>query len=354
MSTSGPDRPEDPTNEPAADPPEAPEAPEPGAGAEPLWPVAAADPPWPVAAAEPPEPAPSVSAFEPPEPPEPGAEPPAPAETARAPEPGAEPPAETARAPEPGAEPPAPAETARAPEPGAAPSESEGARAPGWYPDPDGSGWRRYWDGSNWSSASPEQLSVAASELDGAAVDRRRRIAQVTVVGVVLAAIVAVIVATGSSGRHTTATDVAGASATTAATTSAPATATTTTTSSAPAPVTVAQVHSTLNAFVAAYNARSLAGLSAVFAPSLVRRVIGHSPQNLATALALYAAQFGATPNPDLVLADVKVAPGIGQAGAGAHYGVYAHNRRTRGTMIFHFTASGQKLLIDRLRLTVH
>ena len=118
--------------------------------------------------------------------------------------------------------------------------------------------------------------------------------------------------------------------------------------------MTAAEVTNAVQAYVAAYNARSIAALGALFSPTLVRRAGAGRPQNLATALALYRGQFAVQPNPDLVLANVKVAPGVGQASAGASFGVYAHNRRTRGKIAFHFTASGPVLLIDQLNIHVH
>lgn len=235
---------------------------------------------------------------------------------------------------------PGPAEPAGEPEP-AEPAPAEGEeRAPGWYPDPDGSGWRRYWDGQGWSAASAEQL---AEETAGSGRGWSPLAARLVAVAGVLAVIIVVIVLASASGSHKSSTSSA------TSTPSASATTTTATTASTPAPLAPAQVTAALNAYVSAYNARSIAALGALFSPQLVRRTGNGHPENLAGALAIYRGQFAAEAHPDLVLADVHVAPGVGQASAGALFGVYAHHRRSRGTIAFHFTQSGSQLLIDQL-----
>ena len=108
-------------------------------------------------------------------------------------------------------------------------------------------------------------------------------------------------------------------------------------------------INAALDAYVSAYNARSITAMAALFLTQLVRRTGNRHPENLAGALAIYRGQFATEANPDLRLAVVHLAPGVGQASAGALFGVYEHHRRTRGTIAFHFTQSGPRLLIDQL-----
>lgn len=37
-----------------------------------------------------------------------------------------------------------------------------GSPAPGWYPDPGGTGGQRYWDGQQWTAYAPRQQGVSA------------------------------------------------------------------------------------------------------------------------------------------------------------------------------------------------
>jgi len=230
-------------------------------------------------------------------------------------------------------------------------------RAPGWYPDPDGSGWRRYWDGQGWSSASPEQL---AEESGGAPAGRGRTVAGAVVVAVVIIAVATVILATSSSGSHShqaaavSTTTAARPPTSTRATTTAPSTTTSATASVTAIAVTGPAITKAVDAYVAAYNARSIRQLGALFSPQLVRRTGAGEVQNLARALVVYSGQFAAETTPQLALAGVYVVPGAGQGGAGARFGVYAHGHRTRGTISFHFTQTGSRLLIDRLDIRDH
>jgi hypothetical protein len=238
-----------------------------------------------------------------------------------------------------------------APEPAASPSAPApaegGERPPGWYPDPDGSGWRRYWDGQRWSSASAEQLADETAGSGG----RSPIVARLVVGAGVLALIIVVIVLVSGTSTHTSGT---GSTAAAPPTLHASGTTTSaTTTTSTTAPVAPAQIGAALNAYVSAYNARSITALGALFSPRLVRRTGNGHPENLAGALTIYRGQFAAEAHPDLVLADIHMTSGVGQASAGALFGVYAHHRRSRGTIAFHFTQSGSQLLIDQLVVRV-
>ncbi len=248
-------------------------------------------------------------------------------------------------------------------EPGDAPAEqgaAEPEREPGWYPDPDGSGWRRYWDGKAWATASAEELARAEPkrELPRRGTDGRRNLARAFVALVVVVVVAGVIIAaSGSSTKrsHTASpvvlTTVRSLTPRTATPTS---TATTTITTFTPVHVTAAAVTRALNAYVVAYNARSITALRSLFSPALIRRANNGAPQDLTRAMAVYRGQFSTEANPQLALAGVRVAPGAGHATAGAYFGVYAHNRRTRGTIAFHFVPSGSGLLIDQLNVHDH
>jgi len=276
-----------------------------------------------------------------------------------------------------------PAEGSSPGPPGDAPREA------GWYADPDGSGWRRYWDGSAWAPVTQEQL---AERGDGSS--RGRRMAQIGVIAaVVIAAIVVIVATTGSSGTKHAASTVASttagthATSTTRATTTTRSTSTTrhtsttrrtsttrststtkhtsttrststtkstTTTTGASTPVTAAAITAVVNAYVAAYNSHNIAALRALMSPQLVRHGGNGPPQNLAQALAIYQAQFAAEPNPQLRLAGLHVLPGVGAGSAGARSGVNSHGQRTRGTIAFHMTQTGPRLLIDQLVVRNH
>ncbi len=227
-------------------------------------------------------------------------------------------------------------------------------REPGWYPDPDGSGWRRYWDGTAWATASAEELARAEPKQRDAerpAPDRQRNLIAGLVAVIVVVIIAVVIIAAAGSSKKTNHAASSGASTTARTLTSLTTTATSTATTTTPALLTAAAVTQAVNAYVAAYNARSTRALRRLFSPSLIRRSDDGAPQNLARAMAVYRGQFSAEATPDLVLAGLRVTPGAGQATAGAYFGVYAHNRRTRGKIAFHFVPSGSGLRIDELNI---
>jgi hypothetical protein len=241
-----------------------------------------------------------------------------------------------------------------------APGDAE--RAPGWYPDPDGSGWSRYWDGHAWAPVTPEQLA----EREGAPARRSRfgrTIDRVLISGAVIVAAVVLVVATrssggGSSATHTTATQTVGARTT--ATRSVPpsrahgTTGATGATGASTTPLTAAAITGVVNGYVSAVNHRNLPALTALLSPQLVRHAGNGPPQNLARALTLYRAQFAAEANPGLKLGGLHVAPGAGQGSAGARFGINQHGGRTRGTIAFHMAQSGPRLLIDQLIVRNH
>jgi hypothetical protein len=164
--------------------------------------------------------------------------------------------------------------------------------------------------------------------------------------------VVVIIAASGSSKK--TSHEAASRAATTGPTSTPRTTTTTTTTTTTPSFLTAAAVTRAVNAYVAAYNARSIPALRNLLSPLLIRRANNGAPQNLTRAIAVYRGQFAAEATPDLVLAGVRVEPGAGQATAGAHFGVYAHNRRTRGRIAFHLVPSGSGLVIDQLNVHDH
>ena len=230
----------------------------------------------------------------------------------------------------------------------------DGERAPGWYPDPDGSGWRRYWDGSAWAPVTPEQLAererAGGDGGDGSDRPSRGRIvARVLVSVVVIAAaiVIAVVASNSSSSKHT-----ANSGHTTS--TSSRLTTSRTSTSTTPTAVTAAALTAVATGYASAINHRNLPALTALFAPTLVRRGANGQPQNLAKALALYQAQFAAEANPQFKLSGLHVAPGAGQGSAGGRFGVNQHGQRTRGTIAFHMTQAGPRLLIDQLVVRNH
>jgi len=232
-----------------------------------------------------------------------------------------------------------------------------GERAPGWYPDPDGSGWRRYWDGNAWAPVTPEQLAEREREggdgADGGSErpSRGRIVARVVVSLVVIAAaiVIAAVASNSSSSKHT-----ANSSHSTSAHTSSGSTTSHTSTSTTPTAVTAAAITALTSGYASAINHRNLPALTALFAPSLVRRGGNGQPQNLAKALALYKAQFAAEANPQFKLSGLHVAPGTGQGSAGGRFGLNQNGQRSRGTIAFHMTQMGPRLLIDQLVLRNH
>jgi hypothetical protein len=113
-------------------------------------------------------------------------------------------------------------------------------------------------------------------------------------------------------------------------------------------------INNVVNGYVSAVNHRNAVALAALLAPNLVRRTGTGPPKNLAQSLALYRSQFAAEGSPQMKIAGLHVAPGLGQGSAGARFGINQHGGRTHGTIAFHFTPAGRRLLIDQLVVRNH
>jgi hypothetical protein len=107
-----------------------------------------------------------------------------------------------------------------------------------------------------------------------------------------------------------------------------------------------------LSRYEAAYSAKSITQLEALFAPSFTRHTGTHAAENREEALTTYRTQFSQLQEPTYSLSSVQITPGTGEASATASYSISSQNGTVGGTIEFHVAPNGSGLAFDQI--TIH